>query len=233
MKNEIIFLIFGVVLCAAQVYSCYPNLRQIVYIRRTPAGYISAFPYEGQVKVSGKAGAAAAESPITHTSCAFWQVEIQRRTGGKTPRWKTIYSRTSTQPFEVSDEASRIFVQPEGAVLILNDDLSQSSGLTKSLDQQTLDAVQGLGVDTTGFLGLQRTLRVAERWIKPGEDVFALGQIKIVDGRRQIAALDKGPLIIADRPEALLLRWLTARVALRLALIPMGYLFICWLFYRG
>ena len=37
-------------------FMSFTSLKQIVRIRRTPGGYISAFPYEGQVKVSGKAG---------------------------------------------------------------------------------------------------------------------------------------------------------------------------------
>ena len=231
MNNTIIWLaIIGIASLLVLFSMTFPRLKQIALIRRTPGGYISAFPYDGQVKVSGKTGPAVAESIITETDCAFWQVEIEERRGGKNSHWVSLLKRTSPEPFEVLDESSRIVVQPEGATLVMRTDMQKSGGLFSNLDQSMLDKIESLGVETTGTFGFKKTLRVSERFILPGEPVFVLGQIKIVDGRRQIVGSQEDSLIISDRVEAELLRWLYGQAVLWLVLIPLGVVLIAWLF---
>jgi len=229
LNNIIMVVLLGVVALLAVFFVSVPRLKQLIRIRRTPGGYISAFPYEGQVKVSGKAGPAVAKSSLTQTDCAFFEVEIQENRGGKNSHWVTVFKRASSEPFEVLDESSHIAVQPEGAALIMRTDLQKSGGMFRNLDQSMLDKIGSLGVDTTGTFGLKKTLRVSERFILPGEPVFVLGQIKIVNGRRQIVVSEKDSLIISDRSEAELLRWFYLQVALWLVLIPLGVALITWL----
>ena len=173
------------------------------------------------------------KSSITNTDCAFYEVEIEERRGGRNPHWVTLKKMTSPQPFEVQDETSRIGVQPEGASLVIKNDFQKSPGLFTPLDPPILEAVERLGVETTGALKMRKTLRVTERRIEPGEDIFVLGQIKMVEGRRQIAAIDRDSLIIADRGEQPLLHSLYIRVALLLVLIPAGFVLVGWLVLRS
>jgi len=230
LNNATLLVLMGITLTLVLVVMSLPSLKKIIRIRRTPGGYISAFPYEGQVKVSGKTGAAVVKSSITQTDCAFFEVEIEEERGGKNAHWVTLLKRASSEPFEVQDESSRIVAQPEGATLIMKTDLRKSGGLFSNLDQSMLDKIESLGVETTGTFGFKKTLRVSERFILPGEPVFVLGQIKIVYGRRQIVGSQGNPLIISDRVEAELLRWLYGQVAIWLVLIPLGVVLIAWLF---
>lgn len=223
----------GMTLIFVLVVLSLPSLKKIIRIRRTPGGYISAFPYEGQVKVSGKTGPAVAKSIITETDCAFWQVEIEERRGGKNSHWVSLLKRTSPEPFEVLDESSRIVVQPEGAALVMRTDMQKSGGIFSNLDQSMLDKIESLGVETTGTFGFMKTLRVSERFILSGEPVFVLGQIKIVDGRRQIVGSQEDPLIISDRVETELLRWLYGQVFIWLVLIPLGVILVAWFIFAN
>ena len=134
MDNIILVIILGVVALLVTFSVSFPRLKQIALIRRTPGGYISAFPYEGQVKVSGKAGAAGGKSRITQTDCAFFEVEIEEERGGKNAHWVTLLKRASSEPFEVQDESSRIVVQPEGASLVMRNDMQKSGGIFSNLD---------------------------------------------------------------------------------------------------
>ena len=63
-----------------------------------------------------------------------------------------------------------------GMELLLRDDVKKSSGIFYSLDEQTKTALNELGMDTRGFLGLNKTMRVQERYIEQGDQIYLPGK---------------------------------------------------------
>lgn len=185
----------------------YKDLGKIFRIFRTSTGEIVSVPVDEQVEIVGKAdGEGSLHSPITKTPCVLWQVEVaERRRSGKSSRWVTVHSATSTAAFDVYDGTGRMRVYPsQGVELLLRADASKSSGIFSSLDEQTQTALSEMGVDTKGFLNLNKTLRVQERYIERGDQIYLLGKTSSKVGARVMDGEDS-PLIVSDHSELRLL----------------------------
>ena len=198
-----------------------PRIQRILRIRRTPTCTINALPYEGEVEISGTVGAPVSQSPITRTECAYWQVEVkEERSSGKSRTWHTIFKQSSDAVFQVQDGTGSAGVLPNDAVLVLNDDFQKSSGFLNALDAETLAAIQRLGVETTGFLGFKKSLKVTEKVIVPGDTIYVLGQVDTGSGAKVLQAAGRNSLIISDRSEQALLSGLYLEVALMILAVP-------------
>lgn len=181
----------------------YRDLGKIFRIFRTATGEIASIPADEHVEIVGTAdGETTLHSPITKTPCVLWQVEVsERRSSGKSSRWVTVHSATSTAPFDVYDGTGRMRVDPgRGVELLLRVDVKKSSGIFSSLDEQTQTALNEMGLDTKGFLNLNRTLRVLERYVERGDQVYLLGKTSSKLGARVMDG-EESPLIVSDRSE--------------------------------
>lgn len=180
----------------------YNTIGKIFRMLRTSTGEIASLPANEQVEIVGQAdGAVALQSPITKTPCVLWQVVVsERRSSGKSSRWVTVYGNTSTASFDVSDGTGRMRVYPSrGMELLLRDDVKKSSGVFYSLDEGTQIALNELGVDTKGFLRLNKTMRVQERYIEQGDQIYLLGKASLKNGARFMDS--DSPLIVSDHSE--------------------------------
>lgn len=184
----------------------YRALGKIFRMLRTSTGEIALLPAGEPAEIAGKAdGETILASPITKTPCVLWQVEVsERRSSGKSSHWVTVYRNTSTAPFDVYDGTGRMRVQPGPQMeLLLRNDTSQSSGLFSSLDEQTQAALNEIGVNTKGFLNLNKNMRVQERYIEQGDQIYLLGKTSPQLGARVMDA--NSPLIVSDQGELQLL----------------------------
>ena len=185
-----------------------PTIWKIIMIWRTPTTWISALSNEGRVEVVGKTGQKTLKSPIKNKPCVLWQLEVQEERRQKNRiSWATVCKKSSGELFEVADETGKILVQPEGADLILSED-----SFSDHLDSQKMSVLQSLGVSTTNWLGSEKKMRVYERLIAPGEEVFVIGEIKVSDGSKSIASGTAAPMVITDRSEWEVLNALYLRV---------------------
>jgi E3 ubiquitin ligase len=184
----------------------YREIGKLIRMVRTSTGEIASLPADEQVEIVGKAdGEAALRSPITKTPCVFWQVVVsEKRSSGKSSHWVTVYSNTSTAAFNVHDGTGRMQVYPSrGMELLLRDDVKKSSGIFSSLDEQTQIALKEMGLETKGFLNLNKNMRVQERYIEQGDQIYLLGKTTSKVGAR-VMDVDS-PLIISDHSELRLL----------------------------
>jgi len=184
----------------------YRAIGKIFRMLRTSTGEIALLPAGEQVEIVGKAdGETILQSPITKTPCVLWQVEVsERRSSGKSSHWVTVYNNTSTAPFDVYDGTGRMRVHPGPQMeLLLRNDASRSSGLFSSLDEQTQAALNEIGVNTKGFLNLNKNMRVQERYIEQGDQIYLLGKTSPQLGTRVMDA--NSPLIVSDQGELQLL----------------------------
>lgn len=184
----------------------YKGIGKMIRILRTSTGEISSFLSDDQVEIVGKVdGETFIHSPITKTSCVLWQVVVsEKRSSGKNSHWVTVYSDTSKTPFDVYDGTGRVQVYPSRQMeLLLRDDVNKSSGIFNSLDEQIQTALNELGVDTKGFLNLNKAMRVQERYVEQGDQIYLLGKLSSKNGRQ---AMDEdSPLIVSDHSELQLL----------------------------
>lgn len=224
MPALILGLILLVVLAIAAAVLLRP-LAQIRRIRRLATVPIGMLPLDGPAEVTGSAGGVELRSPLAGALCVLWQVEVQEyRSSGKSGHWVTVFARASDEPFEIDDGTGHVRVLPAGAQLTLEDDVRQSRGLLQRLSPEIEVALERLGVPLHGFLGLRRTLRVRERYVAPGEQVFALGYVEHIGERPALRSIPDAPLILADRSEQALLGGLYRRVGtgVLLMLIALG-----------
>jgi hypothetical protein len=209
-------LLFGVVLLAVAVAAgaaarrAYARIRRI---RRLPTVPVGSLPAEGPAEVSGRAAGATQPSLITKTPCVFWQAEVEElRKRGKNSTWVTILKRQSDTLFQVEDGTGHVSVLPANAELVLADDVTDRQGFLNDFDAVSQDALERLGIRTEGLFGANRSLRVRERYLKPGDRVFVLGFVERMNGEPILGSVSGEPLILTDRSEGALLAkyWLEA-----------------------
>jgi len=197
----VIFIAIGIL--AGLIFS-YSTLQKIARIYQTPSVYVSALPLDGHVEVVGKADGKNTKSLLKHTNCCLWQVTIeeQRRRSKGAPYWVTIYTRMSEESFDLTDGKEKIQIFPANAHLILHDDMSKTSSFLNPLPPRIQNTLKDFGIDTApGLLGFERPLRVKECIIKPGDEVYILGEVQYESGIKSIKNTDDSPLIISDHTE--------------------------------
>jgi len=182
----------------------YSTIKEIMRIYRTPTDPISALPLGGQVEVSGTAQSEFDDvrSPVTQTVCVLWRTEIlEHHHSGRSGYDEQIFLDTSSHPFEVDDGTGQIKVFPSDADLILSDDLDRGSGMWDPLDTETAAALERMGISTTNDMGYKRYLKVHEHYVKSGEPIYVLGELKDQSGNRTITSDQDAPLIISDHSQ--------------------------------
>jgi hypothetical protein len=185
----------------------YKELGKILRMIGTATGEIAHFSADEQVEVVGKADSQTTlHSPITKTPCVLWQVEVmEKRRSGRSSRWVTVYSNASTAPFDVYDVTGRIRIQPSPRLeLLLRDDVKKSSGLFTSLDEQTQAALSEMGISSKGLMNFNKNMRVHERFLEQGDQVYVLGRTSLNQGARVMDG-ENHPLIVSDQSELRLL----------------------------
>ena len=214
LNNNLMVILGGALGGFLGLLVSYKEIGKIIRMTRTSTGDIASLPADEQVEIVGKAdGEATLHSPITKTSCVLWQVVVsERRSSGKSSHWVTVYSKTSTEPFDVHDGTGRMRVHPSrGMELLLRDDVKKSSGIFSSLDEQTQAVLNEMGVDTKGFLNLNKNMRVHERYVEQGDEIYLLGKTSAKTGARVMDGEDS-PLIVSDHSELRLLGKFSWRV---------------------
>jgi hypothetical protein len=209
MSTGTVLLVAGLAILGALLFSA-NTIQEIIRIRRTPTTWINALSGEGPVEVVGRTGQKTLESPIQKRPCVLWQVEVQeekRDSKRHTTSWSTVDKKLSSEPFEITDDTGKILIRPEGADLILSEDLV-------SENSQTMALMSSLGIATTNWLGFDKKLRTIERIIAPEKEVFVIGKLQQGNGSNAIAGCADIPLVIADRGESQLLSVLYQRVGI-------------------
>jgi hypothetical protein len=202
LSNNLMMLLAGALGGLLGVAFSYGELGKIIRMIRTPTSEIGALPLDEQVEIVGKADSGATvSSPITKQTCVLWQVEVSEKRGsGKHSRWVKVYNNTSTNSFDVYDGTGNVQIYPNRLTeIILHDDVRKSSGIFTSLDEQMEAALKDLGVETKGSL-FNKTMRVHERYIEQGDQIYVLGRTFTKNGIRMMDG-ESSPLIVSDKSE--------------------------------
>lgn len=184
----------------------YKEIGKVFRILGTGRSEIGALMADEQVEIVGSAdGGSVLQSPIQKQACVLWQIQVDElRRSGKNSRWVTVYSDRSNTPFDVYDASGRVRVQPGSQTeLWLRDDQKQASGMFSGLDEQTVSVLSELNITTKGLLNMNKRMRVYERYIEKGDQVFLLGRVSLQNGTKTLDG--NKPLILSDRSELALL----------------------------
>jgi hypothetical protein len=214
LKDNLMVILGGALGGFLGLLVSYKEIGKIIRMARTSTSEIGSLPADEQVEVVGRAESQTAlQSPITKTPCVLWQVVVsERRSSGKSSHWVIVQNKTSTASFDVSDGTGRMRIHPSrGMELLLRDDVKKSSGIFSSLDEQTQAALNEMGVDTKGFLNLNKNMRVHERYVEQGDEIYLLGKTSAKTGARVMDGEDS-PLIVSDHSELRLLGKFSWRV---------------------
>ncbi len=159
------------------------TIKDIIHARKIPTTWISALPNSGLAQVIGQAGPATGASAICQKPCVAWQFEVEEfRRGKNYDYWETVYKRSSIAPFEIGDGTGKIVVQPEGADLVLRD----GGEMCESLGPEDIERLHSLEVPTSTWYRPENTIRITERVLTPGQEVYVSGQLLEVEGVKAI-----------------------------------------------
>ena len=146
-------------------------------------------------------------SPLSKRLCAHYHIKVeQRRSSGKNSHWATIIDEARTVDFIVDDGTGRAIVETGQSQVAVVKDSHARSGTFNDATDDLEQLLQHYGKSSTGFLGLNKTIRYKEGVIEAGEmvAVFGKGQwIKDGSGKRQLVINKPGEtmVLISDDPK--------------------------------
>ncbi len=143
-------------------------------------------------------------APLSNVACLWYHFKIERKEwrrhkGIRYHSWKTINEGTSTQPFYLNDGTGRCIIDPEGA------EITHSEKLVWYGATPWPSAAPLVGEGKLGSL-LREDYRYSERFILPGQPIYAIGRFKTYRAAEQSS--------ISDITRDLLIEWKRDRNAL-------------------
>lgn len=193
---------------------------------RTPTILISALPGKGWVQVVGRGRGEAVKSPLSKTECTYWNLDVQEYHGGRGGGWRSAH-KESSGPFDLSDITGRINIQ-NGDIDFFLDNESVITNL--GIPERAL--VEGFGIKTKGFLGIDKKLRVYERIITPEKEITVLGRIQKAEGEISISGGSIIPELISNMSKGNMLKAIFWRdIRPRLIPLAMGLIFFGFYLY--
>lgn len=207
----------------------YKEIGKVFRILGTGRSEIGALIVDQQAEIVGNVDSnSVIQSPVTKQACVLWQIQVDElRSSGKHSRWVTVHNDRSSAPFDVYDASGRVRVQPGMQTeLWLRDDQRKTSGLFSGLDEQTQAVLHELNITTKGLLNMNKRMRVYERYLEKGDQVYVLGKVTLQNGMKTLDG--SVPLMLSDRSElALLGRHIGQLIFNGL----MGALFACMIYF--
>jgi len=153
------------------------NRRRV--IEDTPTALIRSAA-QGYLELQGHAELMDGDSqlaPVSLRTCVWYSYEIEKRersfnSHGRDARWKTVESGTSDSIFYLVDPTGRCAIDPDGAAVTPKND---NTWYGNSRVPGGFHATDGRWwARAKGAVGTQ-SYRYTERWIEPGEELYAIG----------------------------------------------------------
>ena len=171
-------------------------------------------------RIVGKVGdGETLQAPFTGRSCVFYEATVEEyRSSGKTGSWRQVVREARGVPFVLDDGTGRAIVDPGGARIDVDIDMTTRSG---TFDDATPIEEQFLtrhGLRATGWV-FNKSLRYREGVIEVGETIAVMGQgvrepdpdaVGKVGGYRsgpptrlRLGGSSRHPILLSDAPDTL------------------------------
>lgn len=163
-------------------------------------------------------------APMSGASCVWYDYSVHEHRGttrGRS-RWVQLCSGKEGREFVLEDDSGRALVRPAGAHVELAVDTHGSSGLFSDPTPQLQRFLAQVGVDSTGLFGMNRRLRVTERFLSDGDALYVLGAARRCGPTE---ARDSGAILVVDDrgPDFVLSDHGELGLSLRLAAAALGF----------
>ncbi len=159
------------------------------------------------------------QAPFTGRSCVFYEATVEEyRSSGKTGSWRQVVREARGVPFVLDDGTGRAIVDPGGARVDVDIDMTTRSG---TFDDATPIEEQFLtrhGLRSTGWV-FNKSIRYREGVIEVGETITVMGQgvrepdpeaVGQVGGYRsgpptrlRLGGSSRHPILLSDAPDTL------------------------------
>ncbi|MBD3387899.1 MAG: hypothetical protein GF416_02520 [Candidatus Altiarchaeales archaeon] len=116
------------------------------------------------------------KTPFSGLPCVWckWVVE-ERRSYGDDKKWTKVKEGVLNGLFYLRDETGKVMVYPKNADVDVPQFREYSNRMFGSLPQGALSFLEGRGLKTSGLFGSDRTFRLTEYFLMPGDEVYVLG----------------------------------------------------------
>ncbi|HII68841.1 TPA: hypothetical protein HA270_03130 [Candidatus Woesearchaeota archaeon] len=134
----------------------------------------------GLVEIKGKVlpkKESSLASPFTKKPCVWYQYTIEEyRKSGKSSRWVTLKKASAGEKFFCQDDTGCVLIDPRGAKLDVALDAVFNSGFGKDPPQNVMSFLKESKMSFEGFLGINKTMRYREWYLKRGDAIYVLGK---------------------------------------------------------
>lgn len=131
-------------------------------------------------------------APLSGRACVHFDVRVSELVSrGKHSSWVERFSEIGSRPFVIEDESGRALVETTRFVCAIVRDANRRSGTFQDATPEMEALLSRHAMDSTGFLGLNRSLRYEEGVLEPGERVTVLGRARWEDDPDRVEA-DRG-----------------------------------------
>lgn len=122
-------------------------------------------------------------APYSLRKCVFYQIKIQQKVkSGKSSRWKTLVEEEFMQEFFLENNGEMIIVKPiakpKNYKCYLVKDSTQRSGSFNDASPKFKALLDAYNIDSTNWLGFNKTLKYEEGVIEIGEHITVAGIVK-------------------------------------------------------
>jgi hypothetical protein len=159
------------------------------------------------------------QAPFTGRSCVFYEASVEEyRSSGKTGSWRQVVREARGVPFVLDDGTGRAIVDPSGARVAVDLDMTTRSGTFDDATPVEEEFLTRHGLRSTGWV-FNKSLRYREGVIEVGETIAVMGQgvrepdpdaVGKVGGYRsgpptrlRLGGSARHPILLSDAPDTL------------------------------
>lgn len=159
------------------------------------------------------------QAPFTGRSCVFYEATVEEyRSSGKTGSWRQVVREAVGVPFVLDDGTGRAIVDPRGARVAVDLDMTTRSGTFDDATPVEEQFLSRHGLRSTGWV-FNKSFRYREGVIEIGETIAVMGQgvrepdpdaVGKVGGYRsgpptrlRLGGSARHPILLSDAPDTL------------------------------
>jgi hypothetical protein len=118
-------------------------------------------------------------SPLSKRKCSYYYVHVEEKvSSGKSSHWETIIEETKSNKFVIKDRENYAFINDKKIKSYIVQDRNYSSGIFHDADESLKKYLLQYGIDSEGFLKINKSIRYKEGILEKGEKVAVLGLCK-------------------------------------------------------
>lgn len=155
-----------------------PYQRTLRALRAAPRVRIADAPEGRLVRIAGRlrAHGPTLTAPLSKRACAHYEIVVEDHAKrGESTDARVIFRESETRDFSLEDGSGTAIVETGRLEVALVQDHHQRSGTFEDASADLEALLRRHGQSSTGFFGLNRTIRYREGVLEPGEEVSVLG----------------------------------------------------------